>query len=170
MEVMKYKEIDPRELQENPIKMIADDWALLATGNEENHNAMTISWGTIGELWSKEVAIVFVRPTRHTFGLMESYDYFSLNFMGDEHKSAHRVFGSKSGRDMDKFEATGLKPAYHNGHIYVDEAETVIICKKVAFQDINPAGFIDKGIEDLYPIKDYHRMYVGEIVSVLKKA
>lgn len=166
---MGYKEIDPKQIKENPIKMIADNWALLAAGTKENHNAMTISWGMVGELWGRDAVMAFVRPHRHTFGIMETSDYYSLSFMGDEHRGVHKIFGSKSGRDMDKFEAAGMKPAYHNGHIFVDEAELVIICKKIAYQDFNPAGFIDKSIEELYPIQDYHRIYVGEIVSVLKK-
>jgi hypothetical protein len=28
---------------------------------------------------------------------------------------------------------------------------------------------VDKGIEENYSIKDYHRIYIGEIVEVLKK-
>ena len=47
---------------------------------------------------------------------------------------------------MDKFEATGLKPAYHNGHIYVDEAETVIICKKVAFRILTLRALLIKAL------------------------
>ena len=34
---------------------------------------------------------------------------------------------------------------------------------------MNPDGFIDADIEKNYADKDYHRTYVGEILSVLKK-
>ena len=80
------------------------------------------------------------------------------------------VFGRASGRDVDKYAQSGLTAAKENGVVYPEEAELVFICRKIAKGDIEPTWFIDGNIDsDNYPNKDYHRMYIGEIVSVLKK-
>ena len=51
-----------------------------------------------------------------------------------------------------------------------EESETVIVCKKIAQQDIDPEGFIDKDIDSKnYPTKDYHTMYIGEIIACYTK-
>ena len=38
--------------------------------------------------------------------------------------------------------------------------------KKLAYQDINPKGFLDESIMDNYKAADFHRVYVGEIEKV----
>ena len=55
------KEINIRELKDNFVKMISNDWALLTAGTKDDFNTMTVSWGGIGELWNKDVCFVFVR-------------------------------------------------------------------------------------------------------------
>ena len=46
------------------------------------------------------------------------------------------------------------------------EAELVIECQKTYWQDMEPAQFLDPGIEKVYAAKDYHRIYFGEIVAI----
>ncbi len=43
----------------------------------------------------------------------------------------------------------------------------MLVCRKLYSQDIAPDRFQDPTINDMYPQKDYHRMYVGEIVKCL---
>lgn len=164
---MTFQEINIRELP-SPVKLISDDWTLVTAGQEGNYNTMTASWGTLGKLWQKDVAIVFVRPQRHTFGFMESNDYYTLSFFGGAFKKELAICGSKSGRDIDKAKETGLTPVFDGEVTYFEQAERVLVCRKMAFQDLNPNGFLDPAIFDLYE-GDYHRMYVGEVVKVLQK-
>ena len=49
------------------------------------------------------------------------------------------------------------------------EARLVLQCRKLYIHDIDPAHFLEPGIEGNYPKKDYHRQYIGEIVKVLGK-
>lgn len=37
-------EINIRDLKENAVKLINDDWALLSAGDENGWNTMTVSW------------------------------------------------------------------------------------------------------------------------------
>lgn len=164
------KEINVKELKENAVSLFDDRWALLTAGNEESYNTMTVSWGAMGELWNKDVCFCFVRPQRHTYQFTEKEEYFTLSFFSEEYRKALTYCGRNSGRDVDKAKQTGLTAISAGESVAFDEAEIILVCKKSAFQDINPEGFLDPTIDSAcYPAKDYHRMYIGEIVSCLVK-
>lgn len=162
-----FKETTMREMTASPVKMIAEDWALLTAGDMSAFNTMTVSWGGVGELWGKDVTFVFVRPQRYTYEFMEKSDRFTLSFFGGDYKKELGVCGAKSGRDIDKCRETGLIPMEAGGAVAFEQAKTILICRKVAFQDLDPNGFLDASIMETYAAKDYHRMYVGVIEKVL---
>lgn len=161
------KEINIRDLKDNLVKMISNDWALLTAGKSDNFNTMTVSWGGIGELWNKDVCFVFVRPQRYTYEFMEKNDYFSLSFFGGEYKKELGVCGSKSGRDIDKMAETGFLPIDLGEAVGFEQAKVNVVLKKLAYQDMKPDGFIDESIMKNYANNDFHRIYVGEIVKVI---
>ncbi|MBQ5677292.1 MAG: flavin reductase family protein [Clostridia bacterium] len=161
------KEINIRELKDNFVKMISNDWALLTAGKSDDFNTMTVSWGGIGELWNKDVCFVFVRPQRYTYEFMEKNDYFSLSFFGGEYKKELGVCGSKSGRDIDKMAETGFIPVDLGEATGFEQAKVNVVLKKLAYQDIKPDGFVDESIMNNYANNDFHRVYVGEIVKVV---
>lgn len=163
------KEISIKSLKENPIKLIDDDWGLVCACDGGEWNGMTVSWGGVGELWSKEVVMTFIRPQRYTKQLMDKSGYFTLSFFDADKKDALKICGSKSGRDCDKMKLAGLTPVYDGEAVYPEEARLVIICRKIAVQKMDSAGFIDRSIEENYPSGDYHYVYVGEIEKVLEK-
>ncbi len=167
---MNFIESKPEQLTDNPFKLIGKDWMLITAGTQQSFNTMTASWGGVGVLWQKQVSFCFVRPTRYTFEFMERSENFTLSFFEERYRTALNFCGSNSGRDTDKVKETGLTPISKDGFIYFGEARLVLACRKLYFQDINPGYFLEQGIHDLYPVKDYHRMYVGEIVSCLKKS
>ena len=73
-------------------------------------------------------------------------------------------------KTINKAEATGITPAASpSGAVYFNEARLVLECKKIYFQDLQPQHFLAPDIEKNYPAKDYHRMYIGEIVRCLVK-
>ena len=163
------KEINIREIGKSPVELIADGWGLVTAGNGDKFNTMTVSWGAVGEIWGKDAAFVFIRPQRYTFEFIEKEDIFTLSFYGAEYKDALRICGSKSGRDIDKAEVCGLTPVSVDGGITFEQAEYTIVCRKMASQFFDPAGFVDSSIENNYANKDYHKMYIGEILKVYKK-
>jgi len=164
---MHWKTIAPQELKENPIALIGG-WGLLSAGDLLKWNTMTISWGGIGELWNKPVSFVFVRPTRHTYGFIEDASRYTLSFFDEAWHDALTLAGTVSGRDHDKAAETGLEPiAIEPGTMAFKQARMVIVSRKLYAQDLDPACFLDSSLEALYPLKDYHRMYVGEIEKIL---
>ena len=164
-----FKEINVKELDQNAVKMIADRWLLIAAGTEEDYNMMTGSWGALGEMWGKDIAVAVIRPTRHTYGFMENNEYFTLSVLKESiSKATHAICGSKSGRDIDKTAETGLIPIFDQG-VYFEQADIVLVCKKINVSDVNPENFVDASLDEKWYDHDYHRMYVGEIVKTLVK-
>ena len=164
-----FRTIDPEELTDNPFRLIGKEWMLITAGDRSKFNMMTASWGGMGILWGRPVAICVVRPQRYTFPLMERSGTYSLTFFDAAHRHVLDYCGSHSGRDGDKGAATGLTPIVGStGAIYFEEARLVIECKKLYAQDLQESGFVDPAIVDRnYPTRDFHRMYVGEVVQML---
>ena len=50
------------------------------------------------------------------------------------------------------------------------EASLVLVCRKLYAQDLKEECFVERSvIEPNYPDKDFHRMYIGEIVACYKR-
>ncbi|MBT3273603.1 MAG: flavin reductase family protein [Spirochaetales bacterium] len=159
------KTIQPEDLQDNIFKMIGTDWMLVTAGTPKKWNTMTASWGAMGVLWNKKVCFCFVRDSRYTFSFMNENDEFTLSFFKEEHREALNYCGSHSGRDVDKAVETGLIPVAAGNSVSFEQARLVLVCKKIFSQDLVPEQFLDSSIGEHYPSKDYHRMYIGEIVN-----
>jgi flavin reductase (DIM6/NTAB) family NADH-FMN oxidoreductase RutF len=50
-------------------------------------------------------------PTRHSFGLISKSKQFVLNVVDEKTRRAVKICGENSGRDVDKFQVSGLTPA-----------------------------------------------------------
>lgn len=163
---MSFRKINPTELPGNVIDEICNKWMLLAAGTEDDFNFMTVSWGMMGELWFKPAVTAYVRHSRHTYGYMENNDMFTLTVLKPEYKEALKIAGSKSGRDTDKLAETGLTAAFVDGCPSFEEAAYTIVCKKMYAAEMPQENFLDQeAFDKSYPTPDYHRMYIGEIVS-----
>lgn len=166
---MDFREINIADLSFKPFELISKDWMLITSGDEQGFNTMTASWGGLGVLWHKNVATVYIRPQRYTYEFVEKSDLLTLSFFGEEYRSALTLCGSKSGRDCDKAKEAGLTPLFVDGTTTFEEANLVLVCKKLYFDDLEPKQFLDSEIEKNYAAKDYHRMYILEIVKAYQK-
>ena len=165
-----FRSINPAEVRDNPFRLIGEDWMLVTAGTTRAWNTMTASWGGLGVLWSRPVAFAFIRPTRYTFGFVERSARFSLCFFGEEWREALKFCGTRSGRDTDKAQATGLAPvAGPAGAVIFEQARLALICRKLHAQNLDPARFVDPALHDEYPEQDYHRVYVGEVEHCLAR-
>jgi flavin reductase (DIM6/NTAB) family NADH-FMN oxidoreductase RutF len=132
---------------------------------------MTASWGGLGVLWGKDVAFIFIRPTRHTFEFANANSLYTISFFDESYRKALAVCGAQSGRDIDKAAETRITPiVFTDGSVGFQEATEVITCRKLYTHDFDPSKFLDPRIDaECYPQKDYHRMYVGEITGLWVK-
>lgn len=165
-----FEKIDPKALDQNVFSLIGDQWMLITAGKQDQCNTMTASWGGLGVLWGKPVATVYIRPQRYTLEFVEREDTFTLCFFGEQYRKALALCGSKSGRDVDKVKECGFTVATAEGAPYFEEADLVLVCKKAYWKYMDPTHFLDGEIDGKwYPEKDYHRIFIGEIVEVLRK-
>jgi len=164
-----FVETRPEDIGHNPFKLIGADWMLITAGTRESFNTMTGAWGGLGIMWDRRIAMCVIRPNRYTYEFMEGSEYFSLSFFEEEYRDALTYCGTHSGRDVNKAAEARLNPVFGENSIYFAEARLVIECRKIYFQDITPANFLAPDIDGFYPKKDYHRMYIGEIVRCLSR-
>lgn len=167
---MQLQSIPIEEFTVKSYGLFEKQWLLLTSGDyhQQRYNAMTISWGGLGVMWGKPFTQVVVRPGRYTFEFMEQYDSFTLCAFPRGYRKALTLLGTKSGRDGDKITEAGLTPCAASavkapGYT---EADLIIECRKIYWQDLDPSHFLAAEIHDNYTEKDYHRVYYGEIVAV----
>ena len=148
--------------------MRKDGIFLVADGKDKKPNTMTIGWGFLGTMWRRPVFVVAVRHSRYTFKLLNMSDSFTvcLPAMGMREELAE--CGSKSGRDIDKFKEYNLQAVIGNtvDAPYIKECPVHFECKIIFKIDLEP-GVLPKEIEEeVYPDKNMHMLYYGEIMGV----
>ena len=164
--------VNLNELNPEIFRVFGTQIALVTAGDKTNCNPMTIGWCQLGRLWNLPVCTVYVRPERYTYALMESNDYFTVSILPAEHKKTMAFCGTKSGRDVDKVKECGLTVCHGAGDApFFDEAELVLVCKKVYAQDMD-ADCVLEG-EKILPfygeMGGWHRMYTGKVVEAYTK-
>ncbi|MCX7934184.1 MAG: flavin reductase [Planctomycetota bacterium] len=157
------------ELALNIFHAWAEQWFLLAAGDlaAKDYNVMTVAWGSLGVIWNKPFAMILVRPQRHTYRFTEKYPTFTLCAFGPEQRDHLNLCGTRSGRDIDKIKACGWTPIAMSQVAApgFDEAELILECRKIYFDDIKPERFLAPDIAGNYPAHDYHRFYFGEVLA-----
>jgi flavin reductase (DIM6/NTAB) family NADH-FMN oxidoreductase RutF len=166
---MQRQAIDPHALCLSSVSLWERQWLLLTAGDfaAGEYNTMTVAWGSLGCMWNRPFAQVVVRPTRYTYEFMERFDSFTLTAFPEPLRPALQLLGTRSGRDGDKIAKAGLTPIASTAVAAPGfaEAELILECRKLYWQDLEPAQFLHPGIEANYPERDYHRVYFGEILA-----
>jgi len=162
--------VDRKDFKENMLTRIGDDWMLVTAGSEQTGcNTLTACWGGVGDLWHRDAAFIFIRPTRYTYEFIESNDMFSLSFFPDGYRDALTLLGTKSGREGDKITEAGLEVEYVGGVPTFKQANLVLMCRKMYYLDFVPERIPEDVIKRFYPKGDFHRFYAGEILEIYKR-
>lgn len=151
---------------------------LLTTKADDKVNTMSISWGTLGIEWGKQIFTVFVRENRFTRTMLDKNPEFTINIpYGDFNKKIIGYCGSKSGRNVDKIKDMNLT-LEESDEISVPgikELPLTLECK-VLYRQMQDKDAIPQDIkDDCYPQdvdstsplanKDFHIAYYAEIVK-----
>ena len=166
------KEIPYSQLSINPMTLIGKEWMLLTAGTKDRgYNTMTCSWGHLGSIWGHggglPTSVCYVRPQRYTKEFVDREELYTLCFF-DGRKKELAYLGTHSGREEDKVAAVGLTPAFGDGYTYFEEARLVLVCKKLYRAPLVEEGFFHpETVEDNYPNRDFHDLYIGQILEVL---
>ncbi|MEN6518097.1 MAG: flavin reductase family protein [Methanospirillum sp.] len=113
-------------------------------------NAMVVAWGGICSSNPPSVA-VSIRHAPYTHAGISARKAFTVSVPSEAHLAEADLFGMVSGRDLDKFAASGLTPvrAEHVNAPYVGEFPLVLECRLIETVELGS-----------------HTQFVGEIVDV----
>jgi flavin reductase (DIM6/NTAB) family NADH-FMN oxidoreductase RutF len=138
----------------------------LTVATKRQTNVMTIGWALVGILWQKPVMMVAVRNSRHTFGLIEEAESFTVSVPMKGMNKELELCGTRSGRAFDKFTECKLatRKAQKVRSPVLDIAGYHYECRRLYKSALDPT-MLDRELDDLYPKKDYHTLYFGEIVA-----
>lgn len=142
--------------------------AFLTVKNGNEVNTMTIGWGSIGYIWNKPIFMVAVRYSRHTYKLIEKAKEFTVSIPLEKDLKNELVYcGTKSGRDINKFEQCNLTiiKGQKISTPIIGECELHYECRVIYQQAMEPSA-LDREIKNsIYPNNDYHVLYFGEILD-----
>ena len=159
------KKVDYMAVAEKVIAQIKEG-AFLTVKAGKAFNTMTIGWALIGHAWQKPILMVLVRTSRHTFGFIEKASDFTVTVPTTDMRDALMFCGTKSGRNVDKYKACNLELANARKVIspIIKTPGIHFECKILLKTPMDPKC-LDKECQSLYPAKDYHTLYFGEIVE-----
>ena len=150
-------------------RLMRGNGLLLVTKGKNNiPNAMTIGWGFLGTMWRRPIFIVAVRLSRYTHSILEESDSFTVCLPGKGMEGWLDFCGTKSGRDVDKFRELGMTAAEGIAveAPYIEECPVHFECQ-ILYKDEMRPGRLMKTVEDeVYPSKDMHVIYYGELKGV----
>lgn len=167
-----YYDIAPGEIDDNIVELLSRDWMLITAGTPDSFNSMTASWGAMGHIWGKPVAIITVRDTRYTYEFLQREEGFTLSFYPEQYRGALTLMGSKSGRDSDKISESGLTPVTTpDGLVAYGEARIILECARVYSDAIDKNNFTGKYHNEItnthYSEENTsHTMFIAEIKKV----
>lgn len=146
--------------------------AFMNVAYEGKENTMTIGWGNVGFMWAKPVFTAMVRYSRYTYELVDKAKEFTISVpLNGQLKEALGICGSKSGRDVDKFELCNLHKLEGQdvSSPMIEECDLHLECK-VVYQQGMEADLLNDDIKaKKYSDGNYHVLYYGEILGVYKK-
>jgi flavin reductase (DIM6/NTAB) family NADH-FMN oxidoreductase RutF len=159
-------DVDYMHVAEDSINKIKEG-AFLTVKSGNALNTMTIGWATFGVVWRKPIMMVCVRSSRHTFRIIEAAKDFTVTVPAGDMRKETDFCGTTSGRDVDKFKMCHLETTDSR------EVASPIIkipgrhyeCKIIYKSAMDPAHLEKDYDSSLYPKKDYHTLYFGEILA-----
>jgi flavin reductase (DIM6/NTAB) family NADH-FMN oxidoreductase RutF len=146
--------------------------AILSAGNRDHYNSMAIEWGSIGVSWKMPIFTVYVKDERYTYEFMQETEIFTVSIINKKLFKKFAVYGTKSGRDINKEEVAGTHINFlDNGGITFDEAQEVFVCKmlgKAYIQDEDSypglKAFYERQKKYFKTMKP-HAIFIGEIIE-----
>ena len=166
-----YRHFEQVPIDKDMGALFGDRVYLGTAGNAAHYNTLTLGWGATGILWSRPVAIVYIRENRFSSRYFEESPVYVLSWYPAQYrKEIYKIFGGKSGRDTDKEKLSGFTPVETpDGGVTYLQAEKVVICRKLMRQPV-PGEFLPKELHSRLGQDGFiHIQYTGEVLSVWKK-
>ena len=146
--------------------------AILSAGDKNSYNSMAIEWGSIGVSWKMPIFTVYVKDERYTYEFMQKTEIFTVSIIEKKMFKKFAVYGTKSGRDINKEEVAGTHIRFlDDGGITFDEAVEVYVCRmlgKAYIQDEDSYPGLKafyKKVQQYFKNLKPHAMFIGEIIG-----
>lgn len=170
---MRTRQVEFTQGVPDALRTMQEQGLLLTSVSAENvPNVMTIGWGNPGVIWGRPIFVVYVRPSRYTFGNIEATGEFVVNVPTPEMAEVCLSCGRISGREADKFDKHDLTPV-EAGQVkapLIAECRRFWECRVVHYNDLSDAALEGAIRDDFYTAGDLHRVYYGEIVRSVERA
>ncbi len=165
------EKIDAFDYVEHIVKTLPKGILLNTAG--EKFNSMVIGWGHLGVIWGLPTFTVYVRQSRYTKPQLDRTCEFSLSVPLGEgavlSPEIMRVFGSQSGRDVNKADFVTLAEGASIRTPAIREYPLTLECRVLYRQD-QALDAIPEAIRQRYYARggdegDFHTAYIGQIVD-----
>jgi len=160
LELAEWAEVTCRKLRQGGL-------LLTSVSADGKPNAMTIGWGLLGWFYhGNPMWVVAVAPARYTFKLLDEVAEFVVAVPSDAIAEAVAFCGKESGRNMDKFKATGLTPipSVHVKPPSIKECVANFECR--IYHKQRPPHLILTPEHRQRPLAQQHTIYFAEVLGV----
>lgn len=143
---------------------------LLTTHADGRNDTMTIGWGSIGLEWRMPIFTAYIRQSRYTQELLTKNPKFTVNIplsYTPEIKHILSVCGTKSGRDINKFEECHLHLVDNLEFDVPAIAEFPITIEcEILYRSLQKEEDLPQSIQStFYQDHDDHDQIIGKIVK-----
>ena len=160
------KEIPVTQAAQTIAEKLSTGGVFLCTSAAGQRNVMTIGWGGLTAFYGVPCFIAPVRDSRYSYGLLRKNGAFTVSIPLHEMQRQLMVAGTKSGRDIDKFDGLGMTalPAQQVHAPIVAECELHLECEPMGYLRLDPETLTDFVLGRWYPTGDMHTLFLGKVV------
>ena len=138
--------------------------------NDMNTNLITLGWGLIGRSYrGRPMFVIAVTPQRYSYRFLEEVPEFVIGAGGDDIEEKMALCGRISGRDTDKFTASGFTPI--KGEFVraplLKQCYINVECR--IYTKVEPPHMLLTPEHRKRPLKDQHTIYFAEVMAVWVK-
>lgn len=129
-------------------------------------NLLTLGWGQIGPNYhGHSIFIIAVAPPRYSWRFLEEVPEFVISVPDDALQDAVAFCGTRSGRDMDKFVASGLTPvpSVHVQAPSILECPINVECR--IYTRVAPPHMLLTPEHRRKPVEERHTIYFAEVLG-----
>ena len=133
---------------------------------EGKQNLLTLGWGMIGPHYhGNPIFIIAVAPPRYSWRFLEDVPEFVIAVPDDVLEAAAELCGTRSGRDMDKFDAAGLTRV-ESAHVKapsIRECPINVECR--IYTRVHPPHMLLTPEHRQRPVEEQHTIYFAEVLG-----
>jgi flavin reductase (DIM6/NTAB) family NADH-FMN oxidoreductase RutF len=166
------KKIDVIEYAPQILKAMEKGGVFLNSKLGDKINTMTIGWGSVSRYWMEPIFIAPVRLSRFSHNMVAQSGVFTVSVpLEGKLRKELGICGTKSGRDMDKFDACNFT-AIDGQKVdcpVIGEASLHIECEVVAKTLLEASDMNNEIVDGMYggdyENGDYHTLFFGKVVD-----